>query len=307
MRKCFTVCAITLCAATLSVWAGDFWEKKKFANWSEKEVTKMLTKSPWARSVTVAFGSLLEPRGRGGGYTSSGSSGSVVPENGGGSDSVKAIREAIDSDGRGQAAAGAPEVSRGGQASGAGGYGVSRPSGRFRPRITLTIRWYSALPIRQAVIKTRFGSQIDLPKRTAEWLKRERTVYVIGISGVPFPMVVRHSELADSDSQELPPIRQRLQEIIDRIKSESFLKIKGRRPIAAEAVRVKRDVARNAVDAKALRSAADIYFVFPRLRDGTELITLQDKKVEFVTQIGPLKVERKFKLKDMVYNGKLEL
>ena len=100
---------------------------------------------------------------------------------------------------------------------------------------------------------------------------------------------------------------QRLQEILDRTKSEFFLKIKGRRPIAAEAVRVPRDLARNAVDAKRLRSGADIYFVFPRLRDGTEMITLKDKKVEFVSQIGPLKGERKFRLKDMVYTGKLEL
>ncbi len=36
-------------------------------------------------------------------------------------------------------------------------------------------------------------------------------------------------------------------------------------------------------------------------------ITSEDRKVEFVTKIGSIKVKRKFKLKDMVYNGKLEL
>ena len=307
MRKCFSVVfPITFFVVTLSVWAGDFWEKKKFVDWSDKEVTKMLTKSPWARSVTVSVGSLLDSHGQGDGYAPSGSNGSdsvirtkrplggqVMTAEG------RLRKDAKDADGR--RAAGAPGVSQGGE------YGASRPSGRFRPRVTLTVRWYSALPLKQAVVKTRSGSQIDPSRQAAESLKKEETHYVIGISGVPFPMVVRHSELADSDSQELPPIRQRLQEIIDRTKSESFLKIKGRRPIAAEAVRVKREVARNAVNAKALRSGADIYFVFPRLGDGTEMITLQDKKVEFVTQIGPLKVERKFKLKDMVYNGKLEL
>ena len=45
--------------------------------------------------------------------------------------------------------------------------------------------------------------------------------------------------------------------------------------------------------------------MFPRT--GSYEITLADKKVEFVAQVGSLKVKRKFKLKDMIYNGKLEL
>ena len=53
--------------------------------------------------------------------------------------------------------------------------------------------------------------------------------------------------------------------------------------------------------------AADIYFMFLRQGEGRELVTLKDKQVEFVTQIGPLKAKRKFKLKDMVYKGKLDL
>ena len=300
MRKCFTVvCSITFFAGTLSVWAGDFWEEKRFADWSEKEVTKMLSKSPWARRVTIAIGSLLGSHGRAGGSSSSESADGQSTE-------WKPLSQVIlQSGGPGSSERlGAPA---GGRDSGGDGPAVSRPSGRFRPRITLTIRWYSALPIKQAVVKARFGSQIDPSKQAAELLKRGQTHYVVGISGVPFPMIVRHSELADSDSQELPPIRERLKEIFERTRFESFLKIKNREPIAAEAVRVQQDLAQNAVDAEALRSAADIYLVFPRLGDAEELITLADKKVEFVTQIGPLKVERKFKLKDMVYNGKLEL
>ena len=292
MRKCFAVVfPITFFVVTLSVWAGDFWEMKKFANWSEKEVRKMLTKSPWTRTATMSVGSLLDSLG-----------GQVMTAE----DQLRR-REASDADARQEGADGGVDVFLGGPAREVRGQ-ASRPS-RFRPMITLTIRWESALPIKQAVVRTRFGSQGETSKQATDLLKKQESHYVIGVSGVPFPMVVKHSELADTDSQESPPIRERLQEIFDRAKSHSFLRINSRDPIAAEAMRVQEDRAQNVVNAEALQSEAeaDIYFMFPRHRDGEELITLREKEVEFVTQIGPLKVERKFKLKDMVYNGKLEL
>ena len=39
-----------------------FWEKKDFSDWSKKEIKQMLTKSPWARSVTIRLGG-LQPSG----------------------------------------------------------------------------------------------------------------------------------------------------------------------------------------------------------------------------------------------------
>ena len=36
--------------------AADFWITKDFLQWSEKEVTKMLTNSPWARTVSITMG-----------------------------------------------------------------------------------------------------------------------------------------------------------------------------------------------------------------------------------------------------------
>ena len=59
-------------AETLGVWivacaalaAADFWEEKDFTAWSDKEVEKMLTDSPWSRNLTVA---LRGPAGGGGG------------------------------------------------------------------------------------------------------------------------------------------------------------------------------------------------------------------------------------------------
>jgi hypothetical protein len=52
-----------------SLWAGEFWNDKEPAQWSEKEVERILTKSPWAKQVTAAmdFAKLRDrPGGMGG-------------------------------------------------------------------------------------------------------------------------------------------------------------------------------------------------------------------------------------------------
>ena len=49
------------------------------------------------------------------------------------------------------------------------------------------------------------------------------------------------------------------------------------------------------------------YFLFPRTRDGQDLITLKDKEVRFVSLLPWLsRLDRKFKLKDMRFRGILE-
>ena len=255
--------------------AADFWEKKKFADWSEKEVTKMLTKSPWARRVDVRLVSLLDsPSG-------------VGPTQAGGYGSPR----------EGSGPMPSPE------GVGNGGSSV----GGLPPSFRLTVRWYSALPVRQAIVKTRFGNAAETSGRAAELLQEDEAHYIIGISSVPIAMLVQQPEPTGSSSERLPSIRERLKALSDQTKSESFLKMKGREPLAAQAVQIQSEQAGSSVSARALRSAADVYVVFPRRMSGREFITLKDKKVEFVTLIGPLKIKGKFKLKNMIYNGKLEL
>ena len=48
-------------------------------------------------------------------------------------------------------------------------------------------------------------------------------------------------------------------------------------------------------------------FIFPREEDGTPLITLEDEEVTFFTRFNNVTLKCKFKLKDMVVNGKLEI
>ena len=46
-----------------------------------------------------------------------------------------------------------------------------------------------------------------------------------------------------------------------------------------------------------------LVFLFPK----TAPLSLDDKDVEFSTKLGPIVVKQKFHLKDMVFNGKLDL
>lgn len=55
-------------AGTLGVWvlacaalvAADFWEDEEFTSWSDRDVQKMLTDSPWSKQVNIVMGGLRE-------------------------------------------------------------------------------------------------------------------------------------------------------------------------------------------------------------------------------------------------------
>ena len=51
----------------------------------------------------------------------------------------------------------------------------------------------------------------------------------------------------------------------------------------------------------------DLYLVFQRAEPGAHLITLDDTEVEVVVKTNAVQLKRKFTLKNMVYQGKLEL
>ena len=78
----------------------------------------------------------------------------------------------------------------------------------------------------------------------------------------------------------------------DRFKQSAFLKRKKKDNIYPEQF-----------DIRGNEQEAEIIFAFPR---GDE-ITLDDKNVELEVKLGQMTVKRKFKLQDMVWDGKLEL
>jgi hypothetical protein len=53
MRLCFSLAlALAICGSLI---AEDFWKAKEPANWSVKEIEKLLTDSPWAQETRVVF------------------------------------------------------------------------------------------------------------------------------------------------------------------------------------------------------------------------------------------------------------
>jgi hypothetical protein len=106
--------------------AGEFWNDKDPAQWSEEEVERLLTKSPWSKQVTAAM-DFSKMRGGGPGGPGGGPPGGM---------------------GGGMPGGGPPGGGMGGPPPGMGGPGGGMPE--FRA----TVRWESAAPLRAAMKRT---------------------------------------------------------------------------------------------------------------------------------------------------------
>jgi hypothetical protein len=280
MKKSILLALLALLGSA-GLWAADFWEKKEYKQWKPKDVHKMLTKSPWARNVSLdamrmrrgAFENL-----EGGPTQGPGARGDPDQAQGGGG------RDA--GFGGVGAGSGQPQGSSVGSGGGLGpgggpgfsgpGLGGRRPGAGRRgpPPINVTVRWASALPVKQAIIRSRYKGDFQESEKDKQLLNMKDEQYVVLLSGLPSRMA------------------RALQRNTDRIKQMTVLHRKKKDPIAAASVEVlPRD------------QFVEIFMFFPR----DEAIALEDKDVELRTEVGPFKIKRKFKLKNMVYNDKLEL
>jgi hypothetical protein len=136
--------------------------------------------------------------------------------------------------------------------------------------MSLMVRWHSALPVKQAYVRTRLGAEAATSPDAEKMLAPE-TNYVIAFG--PLPTTMLRGDAAT-------------------IKAAATLSVKGKDPIAATDVKGDRQ-----------GNAATLYLFFPR----TSPITVEDNEVEFDFKLAPLNIKKKFKLKDMMYGGKLEL
>ena len=264
MKKYLMEIPLLFVVGTVPVCADDFWEEKKAEQWSQKEVIKMITNSPWARKVTV--------------------SAQRRQHRPGGRDGAPGPRGRPRSTGGFGGSAG----SGGGGAGGSAGRGGGGRGGGTFQSFKLVVRWYSALPIKDAL--ARYQDQPSTSPQATDQVEQAATHYVIGVSGLPdrmFRMSPAHWE-----------------QLAEGVKSESFLKIKGHEPVGADAVYARPDRV-GILDAKTGAGGGEFLLLFPR--EGSYAITLEDKKVEFVTKINRMNIKKKFKLKDMIYKGKLEL
>lgn len=136
--------------AACAVLAADFWDEKEFTDWSDRDVQRMVTNSPWAKRITVVF-----PR---------------------------APQTALND--RNPVAGGIGGVGgggRGGRGFGGGdGFGPARQS-------RLVVQWRSALPMRQAIVRGRIGEGGVLDSAGRQLLAQRPTGYFIVVAGLPRP------------------------------------------------------------------------------------------------------------------------
>ncbi len=221
--------------------AADFWQKP-YTEWSDKDTAKMMTASPWAKSVSVSMGGGpggdgAPPPGPGGGGFGGG--GPRGPQGGGGS-----------------------EFGPGAQ-------------GSAPPTFDVVARWQSALPIRQALVRLKFGAEADKSAEAGKILEQEDRPYEIVLSG---PMGMFLGGKPGDAAKALSDV--------------SFLSSARTGPIKATQIEVGKP-----------GKSMDVVFAFPR----TMPFALDDKEVEFTTKLGASVLKYKFKLKDMVLSGKLEM
>lgn len=232
--RCTLAGAVAVLLASAALTAADFWEEKDFTTWSPQQIDKMLTDSPWAKKATIVLGSLREGGGSGGGFQSSGAG---FGGGGGATDS----------------------------AGGGGEFSGVR-------RITATVAWISALPVRQAIARLRAG--VDAPVLPDDKrLPEDEAFYVVAVAGMP-------TRVAQAASRN---------EVVDKTE----LKSKRKEPIKPADIRIVPES----------KETVRVEFVFPK----SNAITVDDKEVEFVTKIGPADITRKFTLAEMMVRGRLAL
>lgn len=135
------------------------------------------------------------------------------------------------------------------------------------PEFKVTLRWESAAPLRAV-------AREPLPPEA----QGSYVIAVVGMPGVPTGEGPREES------------REQAARVLEEIKRNTKLQVKGRSAVVASTLLM-------------LPGRGGMYAIFP----ADPPIAESDKEVTFMSQMGPLDVKAKFKLKDMVYQGALAL
>lgn len=191
-----------LCAFVSVAVAADFWAAKPYTEWSDKEAAKLLSNSPWARSVAIGGGASLGESG----VARPGVSGSKVPlanlpDGGPGPmDGVGALPDGTRRPGD------PPSVN----------------SGPAAEAVHLVVRWQSAIPVKQALLVRKGRTDLTSPEDAKRILETEEAHYVIAISGLRMAL----------------PLGDALRAAKEQVRTSASLTAKGKEPIGAEKVEI---------------------------------------------------------------------
>ena len=160
-----------------------------------------------------------------------------------------------------------PGIGGGGGDFGGGGGGGS---------ISVTLLWQTALPIKQALVKRQYGAEAGTSPEAKARLDRVEQVYVLTLIGLPANLL----GAAQGDKKAA---------LLD----VTMVSVSGKPPV--KPIDVQSSGGRGPV--------GNMSFLFPK----TMPLTVEDKEMQFSTKFDKTGVKAKFKLKDMVFNGKVEM
>jgi hypothetical protein len=185
-------------SVALIVAADQNWKDKQVPEWTESDAKQLLTDSPWAKSVTSTLDKAVEtkPSRSEGGMRRGGLGIGGIGIGPGG------IGRRASADGNGNP--GGVSDSRSGTVDGG-----SANSTQTAP--TLTLRWESALPIREAELKAR---EVNAPSLDEDY-------YAIAVYGIPRRMV-------NDDSKQLA----------DQLKTQAVIKRDGKKDLKPSSVQI---------------------------------------------------------------------
>jgi len=242
-----------------ALWAGDKWMEKDYTSWTAAQAQQMLTDSPWARQAGAVI---------------------VVPKEDPATKDIPLPRPA--------------NVPNPGPSYQGDAYGVDDGNwdggvmGKARrgdpPKIPVLVRWDSARPVREALLKTHASELLDTEHTLADVDKD----YVITVEGLaparkppnPDADAEDHSAAAPFDAKAI-----RLAFL-----GSARLTRSGKKPVEPEDVHLD-------------EATGTVQIFFPK----NDPVTIDDKVVVFYATYGTLRVAQGFRLKDMMVKGKLEL
>lgn len=244
------VLPFVLIFAFLSASSGDPWDKDA-AQWTDQDAQVVLTDSPWVQSVEAE---MHDPR-----------------------DDKEEYSAPLPAGERAGMAGQTNPVASSGRWDGGGG----RNSMGSLPSLPVTVRWESALPVREAMRHVSGSENSGAAPDD----------YVITLTGLIPAGRYRSAGRADmSSNSDGASDKRNPEELLEVFMASSRLLPRGESAIAPSNVRL--DSATGA-----------LHIFFPR----THPIEAKTKEVVFATRFGSFKVRAKFRVKDMRYQGKLAL
>ena len=240
LKKCVFVLSLPVLLLLLALAASAQWEKKPYAEWSEKDAQKVLNDSPWGKSQVFSTpGEMFR----------------------------------------------SPTTGRQGTAT------RTEPNPAQALHLNFHMRFLSARPIRQAYsrlveLKQKGGMNEQAAAQLKQFVSGEFLEYVI--------------IAVTCDSQEAGANTQQAMSLLNTrgtadLKNNTFLETKGGQRVF---LREFQPPHQDGIGAR---------FIFPRLVDGKPFISPEVEEIHFVSELSSsYKLDRRYKIKDMMFDGKLE-